>query len=144
MSTTELWYGQTIHSLDNKSNTFYEQHTKLSSSISAILTIFETTVFPRMPNYSAVARILEPQTVSLPPDTAQSFCYYNTLVPSLSITVISSLEHLCRQLLVTFTDCTDDISIQNEKKFPEGFSSQIPYSKETGFLLGKNGFNILF
>lgn len=82
MCTPQLLYGQMIHSLDNKSNTFYEQHVTLSSSVSAIMTIFETTktaatfllFFLRVHKWSAVARILGPQIVSLPPDTAQSFC----------------------------------------------------------------------
>lgn len=127
-STPELLYGQMIHSLDNKSNTFYEQHIKQSSSVFAITTIFETTVFLRVLNYPSVARILEPQMVSLPPDTAESFCYYNTVVLNLSNAAISSLEHLCRQLLIMFTDCTDDIKIQNGKRFPTGFSSQIAHT----------------
>jgi len=130
-----------IHSLDNKANTFYEQHTKLPSPVSAIA---ETAVFPRVHNYPAVARITEPQMVSLPPDTALSCCYYNTVVLNLSITAITSLEHLCRQPRTAFIDCTDDIMIQNGKIPKRIFLSNCPYSKQTGFLLGKTVFNFLF
>lgn len=115
-----------IHSLHNKSSIFCQQHIKLSSSVSAIMTIFETTVFLRVHSYSVVARILEPQMVSLPPDTAQSFCYYSTVVLNLSNTAISSLEHLCTQLMMLI-DCTDDIRTQNGKRFPKGFSSLIAH-----------------
>lgn len=90
------------------------------------MAIFKSTVFLRAHNYPAVARILEPQMVSLPPDTAQSFCSCNTVVLTLSVTAISHLEHLCRQFRQMFTD---GIMIQNGKRFLEGFSSQITHTE---------------
>lgn len=91
------------------------------------MAIFESTVFLRAHNYPAVARILEPQMVSLPPDTAQSFCSCNTVVLVLSVTAISNLKHLCRQFLKMFTD---GIMIQNGNRFLERFSSQITHTEK--------------
>lgn len=103
------------------------------------MAIFERTVFLRAHNYPAVARILELQMASLPPDTAQSFCSCNTVISFFQ----SQLQAIWNIYADNFLKCLLMTDTEWEKIPRSILFSDRSYRKETDLVGGKKGINIL-
>lgn len=134
-STPEFLCGQIIHDPGNKSSTCSEQHRKLSPSIFAIKSIFETAALLR------AVTALQWQSSRTPNAeiTSDSVLHSTELLP-LAITDLSANSS------ADFLECSLTALMDTEwELLPKRILlSAHSHSKETGFLLGQNVFNILF